>query len=117
MPAREFKVFSEGRDRGVTRRTLARVPQAYWRRMDPLREIDALVEHEGRWPGTDAERRAARHLEERLAEMGRDVELEPTSVWPNYPVTHVIHALLAIAGSVLSVGAPLPGMLLVFLAA
>jgi hypothetical protein len=85
--------------------------------VDALREIEALVGFEGRWPGTDAERRAARHLEERLRALGRDAEIEPTSVWPNWPITHAIHALLAIVGSVLSVTAPFPAALLVLFAA
>ena len=82
-----------------------------------MREIEGLVEVEGRWPGTDAERRAARHLEERLGERGRDAELEPTSVWPNWPLTHAIHALLGIAGSILSVYAPFPAAVLILFTA
>ena len=85
--------------------------------MDPLREIEELVAFEGRWPGTDAERRAAAHLKERLASLGREAEVEPTSVWPNYPVTHAIHALLAIVGSVLSVYSAVAGTALVLFAA
>jgi hypothetical protein len=85
--------------------------------VDPLSEIEALVEFEGRWPGTDAERRAAVHLVERLRALGRDAELEPTRVRPGYPLTHVIHALLGIAGSVVSVGQPLIGLVIVLVAA
>ena len=84
--------------------------------IDPMREIEDLVAFEGRWPGTDAERRAAGHLEERLREAGRDAEVEPTSVNPNYAVTHAIHALLAIVGSVLSVYRPCAGAALVLFA-
>jgi hypothetical protein len=85
--------------------------------IDAMREIEELVAFEGRWPGTDAERRAARHLEERLGEAGRDVEVEPTSIYPNYAVTHAIHALIAIVGSVLSVTVPVAGAALVLFAA
>jgi hypothetical protein len=85
--------------------------------VDPLREIDALVEYDGRWPGTDAERRAAGHLVERLRALGREAELEPTRVRPGYPLTHLLHALLGIAGSVVSVRSPLIGVLLVLFAA
>lgn len=84
--------------------------------IDAMREIEGLVAFEGRWPGTDAERRAARHLEGRLREAGRDVEIEPTSVYPNYALTHAIHALVAIVGSVLSVYTPLVGVALVLFA-
>jgi hypothetical protein len=85
--------------------------------IEPLREIEALVEFDGRWPGTDAERRAAGHLVERLRSLGREAELEPTRVRPGYPVTHTIHALLGIAGSVVSVSHPLIGIVLVLVAA
>lgn len=85
--------------------------------VDPMREIENLVAFEGRGPGTDAERRAAVHLERRLRELGRDAETEPTSVHPNYPIAHALHALIAIVGSVLSVTVPLAGAALVLFAA
>jgi hypothetical protein len=85
--------------------------------VDPLREIQALVEFDGRWPGTDAERRAAVHLTERLRAIGREAEVEPIRVRPGYPLTHLIHALLGIAGSVLSVSQPLIGAVIVLFAA
>jgi hypothetical protein len=84
--------------------------------IDPLKEIDALVEFDGRWPGTDAERRAATHLVARLRALGREAELEPTRVRPGYPLAHIVHALLGIAGSVVAVNAPLIGALLVLVA-
>jgi hypothetical protein len=77
--------------------------------VEAIEEIERLVEHQGRWPGTDAERRAARHLESRLGQMGRDVEVEPVDVWPNWPLTHALHALVAIAASVVAVSQPLAG--------
>lgn len=85
--------------------------------MDVRQEIEALVAFDGRGPGTDAERRAAEHLVDRLRGLGREAETEPTSVWPNYALTHVFHALLAIAGSVVAVGQPVIGLALVFVAA
>lgn len=84
--------------------------------MDPLREIEELVQFDGRWPGTDAERRAAVHLAERLRSLGREAEIEPTRIRPGYPLTHLIHALLGIAGSVVSVSHPLIGIVLAFVA-
>lgn len=84
--------------------------------MEPIEEIEQLVAFEGRWPGTDAERRAAGHLEQRLQALGREADVEPASVYPNYPVTHAIHALLGIVGSVLSVYTPLVGAALVLFA-
>ena len=85
--------------------------------MDAQRTIEDLTAIEGRWGGSDAERRAARYLEQQLGELGREARSEPTRVRPNFPVTHVIHALLAIAGSVVSVEVPLVGAALVLLAA
>ena len=74
-----------------------------------MREIETLVGHSGRGPGTDAERRAARHLESRLREMGRDAAVEPFEVWPRWPLTHLLHAAAAIAGSLVAISAPLAG--------
>ena len=85
--------------------------------IQPMEEIENLVAFEGRWPGTDAERRAAGHLEQRLQALGRDADVEPTSVFPNYPVTHAIHALLGIVGSVVSVYQPVFGLAIVLFAA
>ena len=85
--------------------------------MDPLQDIEALVAHRGRWPGTDAERRAARHLERRLRELGRNADAEPFDVWPRWPLTHVLHALAAIAGSLAAVTDPLAGSIVVAAAA
>lgn len=84
--------------------------------VDAMKEIEELVAFEERWAGTDAERRAARHLEQRLRALGRDAETEPTSIHPNYPIAHAIHALIAIVGSVLSVSVPVAGAALVLLA-
>lgn len=84
--------------------------------VEPMKEIEHLVAFDGRWPGTDAERRAGRHLEQRLQALGRDAEVEPASVHPNYPVTHAIHALIGIVGSVLSVTVPVAGAALVLFA-
>ncbi|MBA3300931.1 MAG: M28 family peptidase [Thermoleophilaceae bacterium] len=85
-------------------------------KIDPQQEIAALTAFEGRAPGSDSERRAAEHLADRLGALGRSVEVEPIWIRPSYALTHTIHALLAIAGSVISVSAPLPGALLVLLA-
>ena len=84
--------------------------------MEPLEEIERLVAFEGRWPGTDAERRAAGHLAERLRSLGRETEVEPASIYPNYPIAHAIHALIGIVGSVLSVYTPVVGVVLVLFA-
>jgi Peptidase family M28 len=86
--------------------------------------VDVLAEAESlaagfseRLPGSDAERRAAHHLEGRLRELGRDAEIEPVDAFPNWPLAHAIHAFLGVAGSVISVSAPVLGASLVLAAA
>ena len=84
--------------------------------MDVREEIEALVEFDGRGPGTDAERRAAGHLEQRLRDLGREADTEPVTVWPNWALTYALHASMAIVGSVVSVTVPVIGAVLVLLA-
>lgn len=85
--------------------------------MDLLAEIDALVGVARRAPGSDAERRAAAHLQGRLKELGREVEVESIDVWPNWPLAYAILAALGVLGSVLSVSVPALGAALALLAA
>ena len=77
--------------------------------IDVRRDIEELVAFAGRGPGTDAERRAALHLRDRLAELGRDAEREPIHVHPRWAATHALHALLVVVGSVLAVDVPVAG--------
>src|SRR3954466_15008861 len=90
--------------------------------VEPLAEIEGLVAHEGRGPGTDAERRAARHVAGRLRDLGREASTEATSVHPRYALTHLIHVLAALIGSLLAAtgdsdAAKLAGTLVVLAAA
>ena len=71
--------------------------------LDALQEIEVLVAHGGRWAGTEGEHRAAEHLAARLRSLGRDVEIEPAVVRPDYPLTYVLHILLAMSGTASSV--------------
>ena len=79
--------------------------------------IRELCSFEGRGPGTDAERRAANTLADRLRGMGRRTEIEPFFAHPQYAVVHLIHAVLGIAGSLLATVQPAVGFALVLLAA
>jgi hypothetical protein len=82
--------------------------------IDPLAEIEALSAFKGRSAGTDAERRAADHLARRLdQELDRHAHTEPIQIWPRWPLVHLIHALVAIAGSAISVNDPTLGTILV----
>jgi acetylornithine deacetylase/succinyl-diaminopimelate desuccinylase-like protein len=83
-------------------------------RMQVIRE---LCSFDGRLAGTDAERRAANRLAERLRESGRAVEVEPTYVHPHYGLVHAVHCLLGIAGSLVAVAVPALGFGLVLFAA
>ena len=84
--------------------------------MDPMAETAALAGHTGRAAGTDAERRAAVHLRERLESTGRPAALRATSIRPRFGLTHAIHATVAIVGSVVAAGTPALGAALVGLA-
>src|SRR5436190_22580588 len=96
----------------MDRRSLRDTPRV----VDPAAEIEALAAFENRQPGTDGERRAAKHLANRLHDEGRDARTEPILVWPRWHLTHLIHALLAIAASAISVGNALIGTILVAIA-
>lgn len=83
-------------------------------RMDSMAETAAaLAAHTGRAAGTDAERRAAVHLRERLQSSGREAALQPTSVRPRFGLTHAMHAVAAIVGSVIAAGSPVLGAAIV----
>jgi hypothetical protein len=84
--------------------------------MDLRSDIDALIDVGPRAPGSDAERRAAAHLKQRLEGIGREVELESIEVWPAWPLAYAILAALGVLGSVLSVSVPALGAGLALLA-
>ena len=67
--------------------------------------------------GTDAERRAAVALRDRLEADGRPAELQAIRVHPRFGLAHALHALLAVVGSVVAVSAPAAGAALVLAAA
>jgi acetylornithine deacetylase/succinyl-diaminopimelate desuccinylase-like protein len=75
-------------------------------RMEIVRE---LCSFEGRLTGTDAERRAANRLAERLRALGRRAEVEPTYVHPQVGVVHAGHCLIAFAGSLVAISSPVVG--------
>ena len=61
-----------------------------------METIRGLCAFEGRLTGTDAERRAARWLAERLRDSGRAAEIEPTYVHPQYGLVHAAHCALGL---------------------
>jgi hypothetical protein len=82
--------------------------------MEVIRELCSFKE---RGPGTDAERRAANMLAGRLRGSGRRADIEPFYAHPQYPVVHLIHALMGVAGSLIATIQPAAGFALVLLAA
>jgi Peptidase family M28 len=82
-----------------------------------LDTINALCSFENRLAGTDAERRAAKHLADRLRALGRRADVEPTYVHPQAPLVGAAHAAIAFAGSLVAVAEPAAGFALVLLAA
>jgi hypothetical protein len=79
--------------------------------------IEDLCAFEGRGPGTDAERRAGNLLATWLQVGGRSAQVEPTTVHPQWPLVHAVHAAIAVAGSLLATVSPPAGFALVFFAA
>ncbi len=79
--------------------------------------IERLCSFEGRWSGTDAERRAANWLAEQLRGIGRPARIEPTYVHPEYSLAMAAHVVLALAGSLLALAVPALGFVLVLFAA
>jgi hypothetical protein len=85
--------------------------------LEVVQEIDELGAIGSRRAGSEGERRAARHLQTRLQELGREVVVEPSRVRPAFGLAHLANAVAGIVGSVLSVYVPLAGLALVVLAA
>ena len=79
-------------------------------RIELVRE---LCSFDRRLAGTDAERRGAARMAERLREAGHRVEIEPTYVHPQHTLVHAVHCLAGFAGSLIAVAAPAAGFALV----
>ena len=77
--------------------------------LDPLAELDAIVELGRRAPGSDAERRTAVHLAQRLAALGRSAETESLAIHPGWPLAYAILASASVGASVLAVYVPVAG--------
>ena len=82
-------------------------------RMEIIRE---LCSFERRLTGTDAERRAADRMAERLGESGRRVEVEPIHVHPQVGLISAAHCALGLAGSLVAIELPVLGFALALLA-
>jgi hypothetical protein len=86
--------------------------------MDPTADVNPLSGFEGRVAGSDAERRAALSLRERLLVGGHDVaEIEPFRFHQRWALAQALAAGLAVVGSVVSVSNAAVGCALVAFAA
>ncbi|HET6831455.1 MAG TPA: M28 family peptidase [Solirubrobacterales bacterium] len=79
--------------------------------------IERICEYSDRLPGSDAERRLTNALAAELEADGMRVEVETAWVHPQWPIVHLLHCLVAIAGSVVAPVAPVAGFALVLAAA
>ena len=85
--------------------------------IDAFAEAEALVDRFGpRPPGSDSERRTAKHLRQRLEEIGRPSETQPFPVWPAWALGYAINAGVAVAGSVIAVSSATLGTIIVLVA-
>jgi peptidase M28-like protein len=82
-----------------------------------MQTIQRLCSFEGRYPGTDAERRAAGDLAAQLEAGGRRAKLESTYVHPQWSLVHAAHVAIAVAGSLVAIASPPAGFALVLFAA
>src|SRR5215208_4830731 len=85
--------------------------------LDLQAELDGILDLGRRAPGSDAERRTALHLKERLEALGRTAEVEPFAIYATWPLAYAILAAAAIAAGVLSIYVPVAGAALALAAA
>jgi hypothetical protein len=85
--------------------------------LDLMAELDAIVDLGRRGPGSDAERRTAQHLEQRLEALGRPAEIEQLAIYPAWPLAYALLAGAAVGASVLAVYVPIAGAALALVAA
>jgi hypothetical protein len=83
----------------------------------PNDTIARLVGFTGRAPGTVAENEAAGYLADQLRQMGRQAEVEAIRVRPAYHLTHALHCVLAVVGSIFAVNTPALGILILLVVA
>src|SRR3954467_10956485 len=80
--------------------------------IDANEDIEELVAFRERGAGTDAERRAAKHLRERLDDLGREAEIEPTWIRPNWPLAYTGYALFGVVASIIATASGTAGAII-----
>ena len=78
---------------------------------------EGLARFEARGPCTDAERRAAGWLHDELRDGGHEAWVETHWVRPQWALSMALHATLGVVASLLSITAPLPGLIVAAVAA
>jgi hypothetical protein len=78
--------------------------------MDLEAIVDGLCGFSGRAAGSDAERRAAGWLRDRIAECKRDAAFEVHWVRPHWSTIQLLNALAGVVGSLLSTSVPIAGV-------
>jgi hypothetical protein len=84
--------------------------------MDLEATVEGLCGFAGRSAGSDAERRAAGWLRDRLAAQKRDATLEVHWVRPHWATIHLVHALAGVVGSLVSTASAIAGLAVVAVA-
>ena len=80
--------------------------------IDAIADVEALAAFPGRAPGSDAERRAARHVAGRLEALGRTVRIESVATWPRWVGSLALITAVGAGAGVVSVSAPEAGVAL-----
>jgi len=84
--------------------------------IDAIAEVEALAAFPPRAPGSDSERRAARHAAARLEALGRTARVESLATWPGWVGSLVLITALAAGAGVASVSVPEAGAVLALVA-
>jgi hypothetical protein len=84
--------------------------------MDLETTVEGLCGFPARSAGSDAERRAAGWLRDRLAAQEREAAFEVHWVRPHWPTIHLVHALAGVVGSLVSTASAVAGVAVVAVA-
>jgi hypothetical protein len=84
--------------------------------MDLRATVDGLCDHANRSAGSDAERRAAGWLRNRVQGSGRDASLEAHWVRPHWSTIYLLYAVAGVVGSLVATGSAIAGLAVVAVA-
>lgn len=81
-----------------------------------MKTIAGICRFKGRWPGTYAELEAASYLADRLRGLGREAEIEPIRVRPEYALSQALIVAVTVVSSIISVHWPPVGVAILLFA-